>query len=142
MADGLQADELDRLARGLARLLAVRMAQERADHDVVEDGHVGKGRRNLKSAADAESRMRFRRSPRHVRAVEPHRSAGRDQVAAKAIEERGFAGAVRPDQADDVAFLDLEVGLRDGAKAPERLRDGARFKQHGGPPAAPMSAAR
>src|ERR1700724_3703477 len=133
MADRFQAGELDRLERRLARIRAVRMAQDGAHHDVVENGHVGKSRRNLEGAADTEPRMRFRRRPRHVLAIEPDGAGGWPQIAGKAIEERRFAGTIRPDEADDVAFRNVEIGVRYRAKAPERLRDRARLKQHGGP---------
>ena len=53
-----------------ARVGAVRMAQERADHHVVENGHVLERRRHLEGAPDAEPRMLFRRGARHVGAVE------------------------------------------------------------------------
>ena len=40
--------------RVLARVVAMRMPQERADHDVLEHAHVLEGGRHLEGAADAE----------------------------------------------------------------------------------------
>ena len=129
----MQADEFDGFEGRLARVAAVRVAQKGADHDIVQNGHLGKRRRDLERAADSKPRVRFRRCPGQVLAVEPDRSHGRHQIPGKAIEERGFSRAVRPDEADDVAFANLEIGIRDGAEAPEHLRDRARLKQHGVP---------
>ena len=54
---------------------------------------------------------------RHVDAVEHDAAGGRQRVAGEAIEEGRLAGAVRPDQADDLALVDREIGARDRARS-------------------------
>ena len=51
---GRKADELDRLARLLARSRDVAVAQESAGHDVGEHRHRAKGFRDLEGARQAE----------------------------------------------------------------------------------------
>ena len=76
-----------------------------------------------------------RRNPEHglqpgAHGARDHPPAGEVDVAAarvddagEDVEERRLARAVRPDQADDRAPRDLEVGLADGDEAAEALRD-------------------
>jgi hypothetical protein len=99
-----------------ARSRAVRMAQERADHDVLEHRHVLEGRRHLEGAADAEPGVLLGRRARDVDAVEAATRARRSAaIAGEAVEEGRLAGAVRADQADDLALLDGQIGAVDRA---------------------------
>ena len=86
-----------------------------------EHAHVLERRRHLKGAADAGARVRFRRRPRHVGAVEEDRARGRHGFAGEAIEEGRFAGAVRADQPDDLALVHGQIGAGDGAEFAEHL---------------------
>ena len=53
-------------------------------------------------------------------------------LAGEAIEEGRFAGAVRADQADDLALVDREIGAGDGARSRRTLLTTLlRVKQHG-----------
>ena len=101
-----EPDQLEHLQRMRARVAAMRMAQERADHHVVEHGHVLERRRHLEGAPDAEPRVLLGRGARHVGAVERDAAGGRQRVAGEAVEEGRLAGAVRADQADDLALVD------------------------------------
>src|SRR6185437_10418822 len=102
--------------------------------DVFEDRHVLERRRHLEGAPDAEARMRFRRESRHVGAIK-HDTAGRRlEIARDAVEEGRLAGAVRADQADDLAGLDCEVGVLERHEAAESAADALRLKQHESPP--------
>ena len=61
-------------------------------------------------------------------------AGGRFGVARQAVEERALAGAVRADQADDLALGHVQVGAIHRAEGAEGLDDAARLKQHGAPP--------
>ncbi len=128
----LQPCEFEHLQRMLARRSAIVVTQERADHHVLEHGQVLERGRHLEGAPDAEARVLFRRGARDVHAVEHDTARGRQRVSGKAIEECGLAGAVRADQADDLALVDGQVRARDGAQATERFRDAFGAKQHRG----------
>src|SRR5438067_225037 len=97
--------------RRVALHLARRGARDPAADDAV--------RRRAQQAAPVEDDLAV------VRPVEP-----RDQV-----EDRRLAGAVRPDQPDDLALTDVERDVVDGndpAEAPRQLLD--RKQGHGGGP--------
>src|SRR5881628_3518814 len=84
-------------------------AEERGDGDVVETGEAAEGLRDLERAADAEPRDAVRRQPGEVTAVEANgprvgRADARDRV-----DQGALAGAVGPDEPDDLARRDLEV---------------------------------
>ena len=68
--------------------------------------------RHLEGAADAGAGMRFRRGAGHVLAGEDDAAGGRQCLAGEAVEEGRFAGAVRADQADDLALVHGEIGAR------------------------------
>src|SRR6185437_10146570 len=97
-----EADEGDDLARLLPRIVAVGMAQEGADHDVLEDGHLLEGRRHLEGTADAETRMRLGRGVGDVDLGEDDAPARRHQIADETVEEGRLAGPVGTDEADDL----------------------------------------
>ncbi len=109
------------------------MAQEGADHDVLEDGHVLEGCGHLEGAADAEPRMRFGGRVGDVDAVEDDAPFARPQIAGDAVEEGRLAGAVGADEADDLARFDMQIGAGDRLEAAEGFRDLLGAKQHGGP---------
>src|SRR6185437_6387217 len=127
----LEAGHLDHVQRTVARLAAPGMAQEGADHHVLEDGHVLEGRRHLEGAADAEPFMLLRGRVGHIAAIEQDAAARRPEIAGDAIEEGRFAGAVGADEADDLAFGDGEVGASHRLEAAEGFDDVLRLKQHG-----------
>ena len=66
VGDEAEADALQHLARLGARVARVGMAQEGADHDVVEHRHGLERQRHLEGAGDAEPGARLRRQPRDV----------------------------------------------------------------------------
>jgi len=65
-----QAGHFDDAAGVIARVVAMRVAQERADHHVVKHRHVLERGRHLEGAPDAGARMRFGRGASDIRAVE------------------------------------------------------------------------
>ena len=132
LGERLELGQLEHALRLGARRPVVRMAEERADHDVLEHGHVLEGRRHLEGAGDAAPGVLLGRGPGHVQPGEGDAAGARGQIAREAVEEGRLAGAVRADQAHDLALGDREVGPGDRAKAAERHRDRLRLKQHGG----------
>jgi hypothetical protein len=75
-------------------------------------------------------RAGFRRHAGDVLAFEQDLAGGRQQIAGQAVEEGGFAGAVRPDQAENVALLQRHRGGIDRLETAEGFGDVAGFKEH------------
>ena len=95
---------IDRLAaRAHAPRASSRVAHEGADHDVVEHGHARERSHDLEGAADAEPADAIGRQADDERPVDSSLAAVGAQEAVQQIEQRGLAGAVRPDDADDLA---------------------------------------
>src|SRR5262245_27940709 len=105
-------DELDAAPIDVA--LAAAAAERRRHDQVLEHGHAVERLRNLKRAADAQATAPFRRQMGDVDAREDDAPGiGRNRAAGDA-EQRGLAGAVRPDDAERLALGEREV---------ERARD-------------------
>ena len=114
-------EQLDAARIDLA--LAMAAAERRRHHQVLEHGHAVERLRNLERAADAHAAAAFRRQPRDVHAREHdapgiglHRSAGD-------AEQRGLAGAVRPDDAERLPFGEREIDLLRHHHGAEALGD-------------------
>ena len=82
-----------------------------------------KGPRDLEGAAEAQRRAGDGPGIRRGSAVEPDLAAVRPEAAGDAVEQRRLAGAVRADQAGDLAAPTDERHLVDGRHAAEVLRD-------------------
>jgi hypothetical protein len=78
------------------------------EHDVVEHRHAAEQGEVLEGAADAERRDPVARHLQQRARAEQDFAAVALVEARQAVEERGLAGAVRPDQPDDVARRDIE----------------------------------
>ena len=99
------------------------------DHDVLEHGQRREEREVLERPPDAERRDAMGRQPEDRAAVEADvASVGRVE-AAQAVEERRLAGAVRADEADDGAALDVEAEPVEGDDAAEVNREIAHAQQ-------------
>ena len=79
-----------------------------ADPDVVEHRKVGKQRDVLEGAADADFGDPVRRARQDALAFHQNVARARLIEPAEAIEQRRLAGAVRPDQAEDLALVHVE----------------------------------
>ena len=64
-------------------------------------------------------------------AVDLHLAAARRELAEDAVEQRRLAAAVRADQAEDLALLDVEADAVDRGDAAEALADVADFEDRG-----------
>src|SRR3989442_14690144 len=69
------------------------------------------------------------RDPGQVAAAEEHATVVGGEVAGDAVEERGLAGAVRADEAHQLAGLDGEIDLVDGGDAEEALDQPANLQE-------------
>src|SRR6266404_6123891 len=108
-------------------------ALERAADDVVERRHAPEGAHHLPRPGHAETADALGPGARDVGAVEGDAPLVGMHVAGDAVEERGLAGAVGTDEADDLARLDGERDLLVGEQAAEALRGGldAQQRRHG-----------
>src|SRR5439155_26914711 len=121
--------ELEETPGARARLADAVRALERAADDVLEHRHPTEGAHELPGARDAEPADALRAGVGDVGAGEDDPSRVRVEVAREAVEERGLAGAVRPDQPDDLARADREGDVLVGNEAAEALRDRAELEE-------------
>src|ERR1700689_1733426 len=77
----------------------------RAEHDVVEDGHLPKGANDL--MGQCEPRPPPRRSPlfRYIDTGKPDAASIWMEHSSNEPDQRRLAGAVRPDQPDEIALI-------------------------------------
>ena len=93
------------------------MKQPRMQHQVLPHGELAIQREGLRHVADAAAR--FMIAGLH-RAAENQRLAGaRGQQPGQHLHRRGLAAAIRSDEAEDLAFADLEVHAVDGGEVGE-----------------------
>src|SRR5262249_7078085 len=91
------------------------------DGDVVEDGELAERAGDLEGTGDPAVADGVRRQPGHLLAPEPDRARRRRQRARHAVEQRGLAGAVGADEAEDLALRHLEGDPTEGEDPPEPL---------------------
>ncbi len=82
--------------------------QVKTDQDVLEHRHLGKGAHELESADNAVCRDPIRWQTGDVVPAEADRAAVGLVEAGDLVEQRGFAGAVRPNDRGDRAILHIE----------------------------------
>ena len=100
-----------------------------ADPDIVEHRQVGKQRDVLEGAADADLGDPVRRARQDALAFHQDVAGARLIEPAEAIEERRLAGAVRSDQAEDLALVHVERHAIQRDDAAEHDADVANRKQ-------------
>src|SRR5437867_15178 len=121
--------ELEEVPGALPRRADTRVALEGAADDILEHRHPTERAHELPGARDAETADALRTGVGDVGAREDDPSRVRVEVAGEAVEERGLAGAVRPDQPDDLARADREGDVLVGNEAAEALRDRAELEE-------------
>ena len=104
-----------------------------ADPDVVEHRLRAEQREVLEGAGDADLGDAVRRAGEHRAAFEQDIAAIGRVEPADAVEQRGLAGAVRPDQPEDLALLDGERDAVERDDAAEAQSDVADFEQRRAP---------
>ena len=101
----------------------------RGGHHVLLDRHVEEEPQRLERARDAELRDLVRREADEVAALEQHLALVGPVDTGDQVEQRRLARAVRPDHADDLALVDVQVEVGDHVQAAERLRDSLELEQ-------------
>src|SRR5205085_1427413 len=103
----------------------------RGEDQVLAHSQLGKDLQQLEGAADSQPVEVARPHAGDGASVEPHLAGARAELAEDAIEQRRLAAAVRPDDAEDLAFVDVERHAVDRQNAAEALGEIAHF-EHGG----------
>ena len=118
--------ELDRLEQLVDQLLALRArhaVQLREDDQVLFDAQLEVARHRLRDDADRAAHAVGLLDD--VEAVDERGARGRRQQRRQHADQRRLAGAVRAEQAEDLAFLDGEADAVDGGEVAELLDDAA-----------------
>src|SRR5262245_52463784 len=103
-----------------------------ADQDVVGDRHAREGAHDLEGAANAGGAHLVRPAAHHVAAVEQDLAGIGAQESVEQVEDRGLAGAVRADNAEDGARGDIEAHVLHRLEAAEALGQAAHRQQKSG----------
>src|ERR1700730_8123328 len=98
-------------------------SRKAGDPEIIGDGELREDAFDLQGALDAEPADLVRLAAGDVATAEEHAAAVRDQQARYQIEERGLAGAVRPDDCVRPAAGKLEGQLIDGGQPAEPLAE-------------------
>src|SRR5207249_373873 len=106
------------------------LAREGADHHVLEHGQVWEGADDLERSPDTAPAERARKQACHRLTAEAHLSVIGNEEAVEHVEERRLACAVRPDDAEDFALLDVEAHVGERLQSEKRLRDAADVEEH------------
>src|ERR1700716_2375366 len=100
-----------------------------ADPNIVQHRKIGKQRDVLEGAADADFGDPVRLTRQDALAFHETVACARLVEPAQAIEQRRLAGAVRPDQAEDLALMHIEGNAIQCDDAAEHDADVANRKQ-------------
>src|SRR6267154_5819132 len=135
--DGAVRRQADHGERAFGGVLGFRTAvpalpEVASQRHIVEYRQPVKRSRDLEGPADAAIDDPVRRETRDLRPGEFNRTRRRRKRAGEHVEDRALARAVRADQAEDLALIDLERYLVDGREAAKPF-DQALDYQHGGP---------
>src|SRR5262249_34349520 len=98
-----QAHTVQQVAGAYPRVSHVTRARERAYHDVVDDGEPGERPQLLERARDAQTAHAIRREAGQAAAIQANLTRIGAIEAADDLEQRRLAGAVRPDDADQLS---------------------------------------
>src|SRR5262249_44480969 len=104
--------------------IGLRSGGEECGLHVFDRRHRAERRRDLEGAAHTEPKNRTRRKAGDVTAGEADLAGIGPELPVDDVEAGRFAGAVRADQCQELAFLDREAHVVDGAQGPEGLRQG------------------
>jgi hypothetical protein len=96
---------------------------EQGNLHVLDHAELGKDAGDLEGAAHAALADAVRRQPPQVLAAKQHAPAVAAQVARDHVEQRGLAGAIRPDDRPPLAGHDLQIYAVDGPQPAEALLD-------------------
>jgi hypothetical protein len=130
-----QARESEPFGRSVIGMRAVERgaAEHRRERDVVADAKMGERPRHLVGSREPCVRDPVRRQADELVAREAHAATVRRVMAACDVDERGFAGSVRSQHAEDLAFAHVEVDAVERAHALERLAQVLHDEKRRGP---------
>ena len=124
-----QSHEVEDLSRLAPRRRNTPLSREGSHHDVLERGEPGEGLHELERPREAQAADRVGLEPDQGRAVERDRAVSRGVEAGDEVEHGGLAGAVGPDEPDDLAALDREVESAHRGEPAEALVQPAQLEQ-------------
>ena len=99
------------------------------DQDVVHDAQIAEDAAELERARDPSRRQPFRRKAGDVLPLEADIAGIGPVEPGHEIEQGGLAGAVRADDADQLALGEIEVDAVDSGEAAEAARQPAQGQQ-------------
>ena len=99
--------------RALVDLLPWHVERLQDGDQVLLHRHLAEYRRLLRQVAQAAARAEVHRQAGHVLPAEQHPPGVRTHEADDAVERRGLAGAVRPEEPDHFPTLDVEGNVLD-----------------------------
>jgi len=97
----------------------VRARKQRARHHVLQHAHARERLHDLKGSRQAAAGSLERALSGHIGTAEEHVSPGGALHAGDHVDEGGLAGAVGPDQRNDLALLERKADLPERLNAPE-----------------------
>ena len=101
----------------------------RADQDVLHHAEIAEDTAKLERARDATGRQFLRRKTGDDLPIETDLAGIGPVEPGHEIEQRGLAGAVRADDADQIALGEVEIDAVDGGQSAEAPRQSAQRKQ-------------
>src|SRR4051812_31137409 len=122
MGEAHEREDLVRLDLRPASIAGGLASVDPAHGDVLPNRELLKRTHELERARDPCLTELGRRKAGNFAPVQAHATAIRSVEPGDEIEQRRLAGAIRPDQADDLAFGHLEVNLADRGETAETLR--------------------
>src|SRR5208282_1677775 len=102
----IEAADLDRVLDRVIELAARHATDPRNEAQVAVDPHLGVERRRLRQVADTPADLE--RLGKDIESVDQHGAGSRRHEARDNPHRGGFAGAVRPQEAKDLAAIRLE----------------------------------
>src|SRR5262249_28299043 len=109
------------------------VGDDRTHLEVFQHRHTREDAPTFRRLSDAEPRYAVGRQLRYASAVEQNIAAGRPQPSEDRHHQRGFSGAIRPDESHDLALCDVEahpVENRDVAVAGGDIADLEQGRAH------------
>ena len=91
----------------------------KGDFNIVENRQVLKESDILKGSGDAQSRILIGPQAGDILVVKADPASGGFEDSGQKIKNRGFAGPIRSDQADEFTPLDLDAVIRQGGDTAE-----------------------
>src|SRR5207302_1489550 len=112
------------------RVVPFTRADVAADHDIFESGQIGEEPDVLESTADAPRSDPVGLEPGEISSVEKKAAAVGGVESGEQVEQRGFPGAVRADEPEDLPARNREADVDERLDTAEALADVFGLEQH------------